>query len=77
MSANELVAELRRLNPGVRYGRTRSGASVGEWVESRGRFVPLYCEVMGGQWVQMYTPGGTIREVLTDGKPIGAGEWVE
>jgi hypothetical protein len=77
MSADELLEKVRERNPGVRYARAANGTAVGEWVESRGRFVPVYMSLLGGQWACMIT-GGMIREILTDGRPCyAAGDWAE
>lgn len=80
MTAEEVLARVRAANPGGRYARTASGYSVGEWVESRGRFVAIFCS---SEWngVRKWTcmiEGGMIREILVNGAPAySATDWIE
>lgn len=68
-TALELLAEVRRLNPGVRYAAYGTGTAVGEWVASLNRFVPLYEQILGGRWVCNIV-GGSIREILVNGRSV-------
>lgn len=46
-----LLAELRRLNPGMRFAASADGAAVGNWVEALGMFRPVVMATITGEWV--------------------------
>lgn len=75
MNANELVAELRRLNPGERFAASRLALSVGQWFPELGRFAAVF------EWADIGTRAGWCRmpfEVLTNGEPtVKPCDWVE
>ncbi len=76
MNAVELIAKVRAANPGLRYAVSRSGYSIGEWIPSVGRFVPVYLSSLWNGETKWTFTGG--REFLTNGEPmVKAGDWLE
>lgn len=50
-TADELVEECRRDNPGRKFARDKKGHAIGAWVEEVGRYVAFYMATITNEWV--------------------------
>lgn len=72
MTAQEVALQAKGAKPHVRYAYSKSGNSVGGWVEERGRFMTVASRLLNNQWVSMP------YEVLVNGQPCHKpDDWIE
>ena len=53
MTADRLLSAARKGKPTEKYAKTVSGDFVGIWLADLGRFYPVACLLVTGEWVQM------------------------
>lgn len=74
MTALELAMKAKQSKPGVRYayGQAHGGGAVAAWSNKEGRWIPVAGQLIGsGEWYSLNV------EVLVNGKPLDATNWIE
>jgi hypothetical protein len=59
----EIVKELQKDNPGLRFAVNKKRNAVAYWAENLGRWQVLLCLRPDGSW-------GRLPDILVDGKPL-------
>jgi hypothetical protein len=70
MTTAQVLAELRRARPNIRYAANKNDNAIAAWIE--GRWIAIVSQLISGGW------SSVPQEILVNGEPLyKQDDWVE